>query len=156
MARNPDYQIKANTLDRSGEKTSITANTTAYVDIAAGLPATMTAFLTAFAPYTEFEAANITSLSSGGNRKVSGGLRYGVGHRELKWELVFTDNITLAPYSATVPLAINADAIAEGTDFLPNALWAGTDIETTAEALFRSPDGNAGTLNAIRLVRGAK
>lgn len=148
--------MKANTLDRSGEKTSITANTADFVAVAAGIPATMTDFLTAFAAYTEFAAANITSLSSGGNRKVSGGLRYGVGHRELKWEFVFTDNTTLAPYSATVPLAINADAIAEGTDFLPNVLWAGTAIETSAEALFRSPDGNAGTLTAIRLVRGAK
>lgn len=156
MARNPDYQIKANTLDRSGEKTSITANTADFVAVSAGIPATLTAFLTAFADYTEFAAANITSVSSGASRKVSGGLRYGVGHRELKWELIFTDNITLSPYSVTVPLAINADAIAEGTDFLPNALWAGTDIETTAEALFRSPDGNAGTLTAIRLVRGAK
>lgn len=156
MAVNPSYVLVAPTVDRSGEATRLQANQPAALDISAGLPTILTGFLTAFAPYTELVAANLKSVSSNALYRQNQGLRYGVGHREVKWKLHFTDNVTGVAYEATVPLATNLDAIAEGTDFLPNANWAGTSIETTAEALFYSADGNLGTLVAIELVRGSK
>lgn len=154
MAVNPAFELVLNTKDKSGERTALRANRAAVDSLAAGLPAAATDFLTAFAAYTELIPANLTTATSNTLRRVNPGLRYGVGHREVKWEFFFTDNVNGNPYSATVPLAINLDAIGDGTDYLPNADWAGTPIETSAEALFRSPDGNAGTLTAIKLVRG--
>lgn len=156
MAQNPTYVLVAPTKDRSGESTRLQANQPAQIDVSAGAPVILTNFLTAFAAYSELAAGNLLSVSSNSLYRLNQGLRYGVGHRELKWKLHFTDNVTGIAYEATVPLAINADAIAEGTDFLPNADWAGTAIETSAEALFFSNDGNAGTLTAIELVRGSK
>lgn len=156
MAANPSYSLVAPTKDRSGEKTSIVANQPAALDISAGVPVILSAFLTAFAAYTEFAVGNITTLGSNAANRQNSGLRYGVGHREVKWKLHFTDSVTGVAYYATIPLAINMDAIAEGTDFLPNVDWAGTAIETSAEALFYSNDGNPGVLTAIELVRGAK
>lgn len=155
MAVNPSWELVANTKDRSGERTALRANRAASDSMAAGLPAVLTDFLTAFAAFTELAAGNLTTATSNQLRKVNPGLRYGVGHREVKWELFFTDNVNGNAYSATVPLAISLDSISEGTDYLPNSDWAGTPIETSAEALFRSPDGNAGTLTAIKLVRGS-
>lgn len=155
MAVNPSFELVINTKDKSGERTSLRANRAAIDSLTAGIPTVVTDFLTAFTAYTELIPGNLTNASSNALRRVNPGLRYGVGHREVKWEFFFTDNVNSLAYSVTVPLAINLDAISEGTDYLPNSLWAGTAIETSAEALFRSPDGNAGTLTAIKLVRGS-
>lgn len=156
MARNPNLVLNAPTVDRSGESTRLQANIPAAIDLSTGTPTILTDFLTAFAAYTEMTAPNLKSVSSNSLLRINQGLRFGVGHREIKWKLHFTDNVTGIAYEATVPLAQNLDAISEGTDFLANALWAGSAIETSAEALFHSNDGNAGTLVAIELVRGAK
>lgn len=156
MATNPTYKLSAQTKDKSGEQTGLSAYVPDAVAVDAGVPATLTAFLTAFASYTEMTAANLTTVTSNASRNVNAGLRYGVGHREIKWRLHFTDSVLGYPYYVDVPLAQNLDAISEGTDFLPNTVWAGTGIETAAEALFYSKDGNAGLLVAIELVRGAK
>ena len=156
MATNPTYKLTTNTKDKSGEKTGLNAYVSDAVDVSAGVPVIVTDFLTAFVTYTEMVAANITTVNSNAARKVNAGLRYGVGHREIKWRLHFTDSVLGYPYFVDVPLATNLDAISSGTDFLDNALWAGTPIETSAEALFKSKDGNVGILTAIELVRGAK
>lgn len=156
MATNPQFLVKANTRDRSGEKTALQANQPAALDVSV-FPVIVSDFLTAFAAYTELIAGNITTLTSNAVRRENSGLRFGVGHREVKWKLHFTDTVNGNAYSATIPLATNLDAISEGTDFLPNSAWvAPSPIEAAAEALFYSPDGNVGNLVAIELVRGAR
>lgn len=156
MATNPTYKLTVNTKDKSGENTGMSAYVADYVSVASGIPSTVTDFLTAFAAYTEFVEGNITTANSNGGRKVNAGLRYGAGHREIKWRLHMTDSVLGYPYFVDIPLAQNMDAISDGSDYLPNTAWAGTAIETAAEALFLSKDANTGILVAIELVRGSK
>lgn len=152
MATNPQYTLTATTKDRSGEGTSIRAYQPLAVDLSAAAPVLITDFLTAFAAWTAFNAGNVINYGSNALRRANGGLQFGTGQREVKWEFVMFDNVTGAPYSATVPLALQIDQTVQGSDFLDNTVWAGTPIETTAEALFFSKDGNAGTLTGIKLV----
>lgn len=150
MAVNPTYKLVATTKDISGELTKLVANQPDFLVIDAIVPAILTSFLTAFATYTDMLATNLISVTSNGARRVNGGLQYGIGQRETKWVFFFTDNVTGAPYDVAVPLAKSGGSVSPGTDFLPSTLWAGNAIETTAEALFYSPDGNLGTLVAIK------
>ena len=75
MATNPTFKLTVNTKDKSGENTGFGAYQSAATSVDAGVPTTVTDFLTAFAAYSEFAAGNITTVSSNAGRNVNAGQR---------------------------------------------------------------------------------
>lgn len=149
MAVNPTYKLISTMYDFSSELTSIVANRDAEDDLSAGLPADLTAFITAVAPYVDFTAGDLKSVSSNVSRRVSND-KLGVGHREQKWLLAFQDATTLAPYNVEIPLRKGSVTITPGTDLMLEADVA--VFRASAEGLFYSPDGNAGNLLYVYLI----
>lgn len=152
MATNPSVKLTVTLFDQSGEIGSFVANRDAPDDLDAGLPAELTAFITAIsvtAPIVDFTAGDIKQVSANSSRRVSNDL-LGVGNREDKWLLHFQDATTLAPYKAEIPMRTGGIATTPGTDFLPEASVA--LFRTSAQNLFFSPDGNAGNLLYVELI----
>lgn len=159
MAINPSYKLTLSLADQSGERTSISANTADFVAVTAGVPTLLQDFVTALqtavdpngtpSPLVSWGIADALGVSSSGNRRVANGVTF-AGNREDKLLMLFEDSATLSPYSATIPGRIGNLATVPGTDELPAETV--TALKASAEALFRSPDGNAGTLRKIILV----
>jgi hypothetical protein len=74
----------------------------------------------------------------------------GQGNREDKLELRYTDNVTFTIYTMEVPCRQGDLTTSEGSDLLPTDDWAAT--KTAFEAVVRSPDGNAVTLQSVRII----
>lgn len=149
MAVNPANKLTISMYDQSGEPTSFVANRATPDDLSAGLPTALTAFLTAVDPYVDFNATTITKVSANAGRRVSND-KIGTGNREDKWLFNFQDDTTLAPYSVEIPLRTGGQILVPGTDFL--AEGSVDAFRTEAEALFLSPDGNAGSLLTVQLI----
>src|SRR6056297_25759 len=159
MAVNASYKVTLSLADQSGERTSMRANEPEYLAVGAGVPTAVQNFVTALqtavdpngtpTPLVSWGIADALGVSSSGNRKVASGVNF-AGNREDKLLFLFEDNTTLAPYSATVPGRIGSLATVPGSDKLPTETV--TAMKASAEALFFSPDGNAGTLRDILLI----
>ena len=149
MAVNPVTKLTVTAYDQSSELASFSANRAVADDLSAGLPIVLTDFLTACAPYIDIGAGDIKSVSANTTRRVSNDVQ-GVGNREDKWLLAFQDATTLVPYNQEVPMRAGGIATTPGTDLLPEAAVAA--FRTQAEALFLSPDGNAGNLLYVFLI----
>lgn len=149
MAVNPSYTLTSTMYDQSSELASLRANVSAAVDLSAGLPAILTDFITAAAAIIDFDATDLKNVKSTASRRVTNDTD-GVGNREDKWLFRFQDATTLAPYNVEVPLRTGGVALTPGTDKLPEAVV--TTFRTEAQALFLSPDGNAGNLLEVILI----
>jgi len=149
MAVNPTIKLTATMYDQSGELATLVANRDAIDDLSAGLPAELTAWITAVTAIVDFGAGDLKAVSANESRRVSNDL-LGVGNREDKWLFHFQDATTLAPYKVEVPLRTGGIDTTPGTDFLPEATVA--TFRTASQALFFSPDGNAGNLLYVELV----
>jgi len=71
--------------------------------------------------------------------------------RELKWLCKYTDNTTLDRFRFEVPCA-DASLLGTSTDFLDLSAGAGLALKTAFQAIARSKNGNAVTLNSVELV----
>ena len=149
MARNPSYTVSATVVDQSGEKGLITINTAAAVDISTGLPTLYSNFLTAVE--TELLAAGliVTQHTAGSVRRADSAL-VGFGNREDKVELKYVDTVTFRVYTMELPCRRADLATVPGSDLIPEATWA--DTKTAFDAFVRSPDGNAVSLQQVRLI----
>lgn len=148
MAVNPSFKMTVTLYDQSSEIASMSANR-ASADSLATFPTVLQDFITAISPVIAWDEADVKSISSNATRRVTNDL-LGVGNREDKWLLQFQDVVTLAPYNAEVPCRAGSIATTPGTDFLPEVTV--NTFRTEAEALFRSPDGNAGNLLTVQLI----
>lgn len=149
MAVNPSYTLKTTLYDQSSELGSFQANRPAIDDLDESLPTVLTAFITAIAGIVDFGATDLHRVSANSTRRVTND-KDGVGNREDKWLFLMQDTVTLAPYSAEIPMRSGGIATVPGTDMLPEATVA--TFRTQAEALFYSPDGNAGNLLQVMLI----
>lgn len=72
--------------------------------------------------------------------------------RERKWRVDYMDNVNFAIHQFEIPVAKAAGQVIAGTDFadLSTAEWVA--FKTAFEAMFKSPDGNAVTLQGAHLV----
>lgn len=148
MAVNPTYKLTTTLYDQSGELASMSANR-ASADSLATVPTVLTDWITAATAIIDWGAGDIRNISQNATRRVSNDL-LGVGNREDKWLFHFQDATTLAPYKVEVPCRTGGIATTPGTDFLPEATVA--TFRTESEALFLSPDGNAGNLLYVELI----
>lgn len=147
MARNPDNQVTASTKDQSGEPTGFSIHiASGAVDLTTtptGLTDLVTALDTELVDWTPWKyTASIP--------KALGNPAVGEGNREDKVELKYHDNVTLKPYTIEVPCRKGGLATEVGSDLIPAATW--TDTKAKFEAYAKSPDGNAVTLDAVRIV----
>lgn len=147
MARNPDNQITLSTKDQSGEPTGFSIHVASGALDLSSIPAGLTAIITAL----DTELVDWTPWKYTGSipRKL-GNPAVGEGNREDKVELRYHDNTTLASYTIEVPCRKGGLATEVGSDLIPEATWA--DTKTAFEAYAKSPDGNAVTLDAVRLI----
>lgn len=147
MARNPDNQVTASTKDQSGEPTGFTMHVASgaqdMTTTPAGLTAVITALDTELVDWTPWKYT-MTLPKRLGNPAV------GASNREDKVELKYHDNVTLVAYTIEVPCRKGTLATEVGSDLIPAATWTAT--KTAFEAYAKSPDGNAVTLDAVRLI----
>jgi len=147
MARNPDNQITPTTKDQSGEATGFTIHIASGAVDMATTPAALTTLITAL----DTELVDWTPWKyTASIPKLLGNPAVGEGNREDKVELKYHDNVTFKPYTIEVPCRKGDLATNPGSDTIPDATWAGT--KTAFEAYAKSPDGNAVTLDAVRIV----
>lgn len=147
MARNPDNKLSFNTVDQSGEPSGFTIHIASGAVDLSTTPAGATAILTALDDeLVDWTPVNLTATIP----KRLGTATVGEGNREDKVELQYTDNVTLKPYTAEVPCRKGGLATETGSDLIPSATWTAT--KTAFEAYAKSPDGNAVTLQAVRLI----
>lgn len=147
MARNPDNRWTFNTFDQSSEPSSFSVHAAAGAMDLSTVPAAVTALITAL----DTELVNWTAISYNANisRRLSTAL-VGMGNREDKVELQYVDNTTFRRYTTEVPCRQGTLETESGSDLIPAATWTAT--KTAFEALAKSPDGNAVTLAAVRLI----
>lgn len=147
MARNPDNRWVFNTFDQSGEPTSFSVHAASGTMDLSAIPAAVTNLVTAL----DAELVDWTPISYNANisRRLSTSI-VGESNREDKVELKYFDNTTFKPYTTEVGCRKGGLATETGSDLIPAATWA--DTKTAFEALARSPDGNAVTLAAVRLI----
>ncbi len=148
MAVNPSFKMTVTLYDQSSEIASMSANR-ASADSLATFPAVLQDFIDDAAAIIDWDETDVKSVSSNATRRVTNDL-LGVGNREDKWLFQFQDATTLAPYNVEVPCRTGGVDTVSGTDFLPEAVVA--VFRDSAEALFRSPDGNAGNLLTVQLI----
>lgn len=72
--------------------------------------------------------------------------------RERKWLFGFVDSVTQQPYSHEIGCADNAQLPSATTDNLDLSAGTGLAMKTAADAIYRSPAGNAGVLAYIKQV----
>lgn len=147
MARNPDNQITASTKDQSGEPTGFTIHVASGTIDMSSIPAALTTLITALD--TELVDWTPWKYTASAPRKL-GNPAVGESNREDKVELRYHDNTTLVAYTIEVPCRKGDLATEVGSDLIPAATWATT--KTAFEAYAKSPDGNAVTLDAVRLI----
>lgn len=70
---------------------------------------------------------------------------------ELKWQLTYTDNVNGKQWQREVPTP-DLTLLVAGSDLMNMAAGAGLAFKTAFEAAAVSPDGNAVTLNQVRVV----
>lgn len=147
MARNPDNQITVSNIDQSSEATSFTIHIASGAVDLSSIPAGLTALVSAL----DTELVDITAWRYTATipRKL-GNPAVGESNREDKVELKYHDNTTLAAYTIEVGCRQAGLATEVGSDLIPTATWAAT--KTAFEAYAKSPDGNAVTLDAVRLI----
>jgi len=147
MARNPDNQVTLSTKDQSGEAASFSVHiASGAVDLTTtptGLTDLITALDTELVDWTPWKYT-ATIPKKLGNPAV------GESNREDKVELRYHDNVTQAAYTTEVPCRKGDLATEVGSDLIPAATW--TDTKAKFEAYAKSPDGNAVTLDAVRLI----
>lgn len=148
MARNPDNRWVFNTFDQSGEPTSFSVHAAAGAMDLATIPAALTTLITAID--TELVDWTPISYNAAIGRRLSTAI-VGEGNREDKLEFKYFDNVTFKPYTTEVPCRKGDLATETGSDLIPLATWE-TLTKPAFEALARSPDGNAVTLAAVRLI----
>jgi len=147
MARNPDNRWVFNTFDQSSEPTSFSVHAASGTMDLSTIPAGVTSLITALD--TELVDWTPISYNASITRKLSTAL-VGESNREDKVELQYVDNVTFRRYTTEVGCRKGGLATSEGSDLIPAATWG--DTKTAFEALARSPDGNAVTLAAVRLI----
>lgn len=147
MARNPDNRWVFNTFDQSSEPTSFSVHAAAGAMDLSTIPSAVTALVTALD--TELVDWTPISYNASITRKLSTAL-VGESNREDKVELQYVDNVTFRRYTTEVGCRQGGLATSEGSDLIPAATWEAT--KTAFEALAKSPDGNAVTLAAVRLI----
>lgn len=147
MARNPDNKISLNTFDQSGEPTGFGIHVASGALDLATTPTGLTDLVTAL----DTELVDWTPISYTANitKRLSTAV-VGEGNREDKIELKYFDNVTFKPYTVEVPCRKGGLATETGSDLIPAATW--TDTKAKFEAYAKSPDGNAVTLAAVRIV----
>ena len=148
MASNPTPKTTVTMYDFSSEIASFSANRPTPDDLSSGTPTVVSDFITALAPIVEFGLSDVKSIRANSNLKISND-KQGVGKREQTWVLHFQDATTLNAYQATIPIRDGSVDTDPGTDILPESVTA--LIRPSAEALFYSPDLNAGNLLYIQL-----
>jgi len=147
MARNPDNQIVLSTKDQSGEAASFTVHVASGALDLTVTPTGLTDLITAL----DTELIDWTPWKyTGSIPKKLGNPAVGAGNREDKIELRYHDNVTLAAFTTEVPCRQAGLATTPGSDLIPAATW--TDTKAKFEAYAKSPDGNAVTLDAVRLI----
>lgn len=147
MARNPDNKISANTFDQSGEPTGFTIHVASGALDLATTPTALTDLITAL----DTELVNWTPITYIANiTKRLSTATIGEGNREDKVELKYFDNVNFKSYTVEVPCRKGDLATETGSDKIPAATW--TDTKAKFEAYAKSPDGNAVTLSAVRIV----
>jgi hypothetical protein len=137
------------TLDQSSEPTSFRVNLPAGAlpDLSGTIPANITALVSALD--TELVDWTAVTYTANQTRRLSTAL-VGESNREDKLELSYVDNTTFKRYTSEVPCRKGGLATESGSDLIPAATWSAT--KTAFEALVRSPEGNAVTLQAVRLI----
>lgn len=70
---------------------------------------------------------------------------------ELKWQLTYTDAVTGKQWQREIPTP-DLTLLVAGTDLMNITAGAGLAYKTAFEAVAVSPDGNAVTLNSVRVV----
>lgn len=73
-------------------------------------------------------------------------------NRGNKWLFRFQDNVTGQIYTHEIGTADNTQLPSATSDFIDLTATVGLAIKTTAEVIYQSPDGNAGTLLSIQQV----
>lgn len=146
MATNPVNKITPTGVDQSGEPTSFSIHLSAAPDLST-IPAALTALITAL----DTELVDWTPVTYSGStvRRLTTDT-VGEGNREDKVELKYFDTTTLKPYTIEVGCRKGALATSPGSDLVPTATWATT--KTAFDAYVKSPDGNACSLQQVRIV----
>jgi hypothetical protein len=73
-------------------------------------------------------------------------------NRQNKWLFRVQDNTTGQIYTHEIGTADNADLPSPTTDFLDLSAGVGLALKTEWDALYQSPDGNAGTLLSVQQI----
>lgn len=148
MARNPNYQVVLTYADQSGERSTTSINTALAADVGSGVPPLVAALISAFrAELTQDQ--DPVQISATAVRRLSTA-QFGSGNREDKLELRYVDNTTYKVYTMEVPCRADGLAVSPGSDLLPADTWTAT--KSAFEAIVRSPDGNAVTLQSVRII----
>lgn len=147
MARNPDNKATFNTIDQSSERSGFSIHVASGTMDLSTIPAAWTALITAL----DTELVDWTPVNYIANitRKLAT-VDVGEGNREDKVELKYQDNTNFAIYTVEIPCRKGTLTTNPGSDTIPEADW--TDTKTAFEALARSPDGNAVTLQSVRII----
>jgi len=150
MARNPTIDYSLTYVDQSGEKSTTGFQITAPVDLTAWPDTDYAALEAAIAGVTN---GLLTARRSGETMNVSNAKVGPAGaNREDKILITMQDDTTLVPYSFTLPCRDNTLNPVSGTDYYNLSVTPWSTLKSAVELVWRSPDGNAGTMESAKLV----
>lgn len=154
MARNPDETVSLTMVDRSGEGARIQIAPSAALkqDITSvTLPAESVAaeFINAINSVAD---GLIVRRSLTTSVKLTNAAAAAEGQREERWLVVYEDNVTKALYSFEIPCRKSTVKPPQGRDDVDLTVDPWIQFKTKVQAAVVSPDGNAITILAVRLI----
>lgn len=154
MARNPDVTVSLTYVDRSGEgaRVQFAPSDALAEDITkVNLPANSVAANLIAALQSVSDGA-IVRRSMTTSVKLANTAAANEGQREERWLVVYQDNTTMALYSFEVPCRKANIKPPLGQDNVDLTVAPWTTFKSAVEAAVVSPDGNAITVLAVRLI----